>query len=382
VASTADGTHAYTYDAENRISTVDAGSTATFTYDAEGRRASKNAYTYLYDLAGHAVAELNSGTWDRSEVYAAGRHLATYAGSTTYFPHVDWLGTERVRTNTAGNIVETCARLPFGDGQSCTGSDVSPLHFTSKQRDTESNLDYFGARYYSSGIGRFITPDWAVKPAAVPYAILPDPQTLNLYGYVRNNPLSHADVDGHCLEDACIIEGAITGVLMLSSYIASPAGQQTINNGAGAIQSIAGAISGLFHSESTATANPNRPGTLGKPDHQETARQEAERINGQREVPIPTPGGQKDGRRADVVGTNPETGQPEIVQVYRPTPAGNVPQREKDAAQDIQGATGIARRWFPFVRCLRRLLRNRVQINYRLEVTVLDRRRVNKGTCG
>jgi|SRR5580704_12481106 YD repeat-containing protein len=73
------GAPGYTYDAENRISKVGAGSTATFTYDAEGRRASKNAYTYLYDLAGHAVAELNSGTWDRGEVYAAGRHLATAA---------------------------------------------------------------------------------------------------------------------------------------------------------------------------------------------------------------------------------------------------------------------------------------------------------------
>jgi RHS repeat protein len=74
-----DGMHTYTYDAENRISKVDGGNTATFTYDAEGRRAGKNTFTYLYDLAGHAVAELNGGTWDRGEVYAAGRHLATYA---------------------------------------------------------------------------------------------------------------------------------------------------------------------------------------------------------------------------------------------------------------------------------------------------------------
>jgi hypothetical protein len=49
----------------------------------------------------------------------------------------------------------------------------------------------------------------------------------------------------------------------------------------------------------------------------------------------------KDSRRADAVGTNPTTGAPEIVQVYRPTPAGNIPKREKDAARDIERATGV-----------------------------------------
>jgi hypothetical protein len=42
-----------------------------------------------------------------------------------------------------------------------------------------------------------------------------------------------------------------------------------------------------------------------------------------------------------VVGTNPETGDPEIVQVYRPTPAGNIPKREQQAAEDIENATGV-----------------------------------------
>ena len=55
-----------------------------------------------------------------------------------------------------------------------------------------------GARYYGSSMGRFMTPDWSAVPVPVPYADMSDPQTLNLYGYVRNNPLSHADADGHC----------------------------------------------------------------------------------------------------------------------------------------------------------------------------------------
>ena len=66
-----------------------------------------------------------------------------------------------------------------------------------KERDTESGLDYFGARYYCSNMGRWMSPDWADKPEAVPYSSLENPQSLNLYGYVLNNPLSKADSDGH-----------------------------------------------------------------------------------------------------------------------------------------------------------------------------------------
>ncbi len=43
--------------------------------------------------------------------------------------------------------------------------------FTGKERDSESNLDMFGARYYASSLGRFMTPDWAAKPTAVPYHV-------------------------------------------------------------------------------------------------------------------------------------------------------------------------------------------------------------------
>src|SRR5207245_8772013 len=69
--------------------------------------------------------------------------------------------------------------------------------FTGKERDAETNLDYFGARYYSNGLGRWVTPDWAAKATAVPYAEFSDPQSLNLYGYVRNVPTVRFDEDGH-----------------------------------------------------------------------------------------------------------------------------------------------------------------------------------------
>jgi RHS repeat-associated protein len=104
-----------------------------------------------------------------------------------------------VQTDYAGVPEQTCSNLPFGDGLACSDSLATPTenHFTGKERDSESGLDYFGARYYGSNMGRFMSPDWSAKVAPVPYAKLDDPQSLNLYSYVRNNPLSRVDADGH-----------------------------------------------------------------------------------------------------------------------------------------------------------------------------------------
>jgi RHS repeat-associated protein len=81
---------------------------------------------------------------------------------------------------------------------------------TGKERDTESGNDYFEARYYSSAMGRFMSPDWSAKEDPVPYAHLDDPQSLNLYSYVQNNPLSHIDADGHAGDIAVIENGPDT----------------------------------------------------------------------------------------------------------------------------------------------------------------------------
>src|SRR5262249_53489547 len=88
------------------------------------------------------------------------------------------------------------------------------IKFSGQYRDTETtaNLDYFGARYYSNTVGRFMSPDWDAKPVTVPYAKFGDPQSLNLYSYVENGPINRIDADGHCF--TCIpgeAGGAPTG---------------------------------------------------------------------------------------------------------------------------------------------------------------------------
>jgi RHS repeat-associated protein len=63
--------------------------------------------------------------------------------------------------------------------------------FTGKERDSESGNDYFGARYYASSMGRWMSPD---KPFADQHVA--NPQSWNLYSYTRNNPLRFVDEDG------------------------------------------------------------------------------------------------------------------------------------------------------------------------------------------
>jgi RHS repeat-associated protein len=87
--------------------------------------------------------------------------------------------------------------LPYGEEYN-PQITTNNYKFTGKERDAETGLDYFGARYYGNALGRFLTPDWAAKATGVPYADFGDPQSLNLYSYVRNNPLARIDPDGHC----------------------------------------------------------------------------------------------------------------------------------------------------------------------------------------
>jgi RHS repeat-associated protein len=66
------------------------------------------------------------------------------------------------------------------------------VKFTGKERDAESGLDYFGARYFSGAQGRFTSPD----PLMIHPDRLVEPQRLNLYVYARNNPLKYVDPNG------------------------------------------------------------------------------------------------------------------------------------------------------------------------------------------
>jgi RHS repeat-associated protein len=108
---------------------------------------------------------------------------------------------------------------PYGGEYPITLGDSNHYKFTGKERDLESGLDNFGARYNTSSLGRFMTPDFSDEDDPVPYAHLSDPQALNLYSYVGNNPTSLADDDGHdpCGHGDCDLADEMRNSIALSA---------------------------------------------------------------------------------------------------------------------------------------------------------------------
>src|SRR6266568_1364805 len=189
---TYDGSHTYTYDAENRLTKVDGGNTATYAYDADGNRIQKAVgpiiTAYVFSPTSHVIHETDPNlTFNVHYIYLGSQLLAEMRNSTTYFVHADHLGSTRMLTAMDQSIYDNVDYLPFGEQ---IAGDTGTTHkFTGKERDAESGLDNFGARYDSSSMGRFMSPD--------PMGGHPqDPQTLNRYAYVRNNPVSLTDPTG------------------------------------------------------------------------------------------------------------------------------------------------------------------------------------------
>ncbi len=190
----------YSFDQENRIT----GAVGyTYTYDADGNRVEKsNGSTgtiYWYMSPGIVGESDLTGALKSEYVFFDGERVARrdLAGNAVAYYFSDHLKTASVITNASGTITEEEDYYPWGGELQFVNNDSNHYKFTSKERDSETGLDYFGARYYGNWLGRFITPDWAAKPITVPYAKFGDPQSLNLYGYVRNIPTSLVDGDGH-----------------------------------------------------------------------------------------------------------------------------------------------------------------------------------------
>jgi RHS repeat-associated protein len=185
-----------TYDGGNRLANVvnapaAGGGSVQYGYDAEGRRVLKQysdggTAVYVYDALGKLAAEYSSG----GEMVAC----------RTCYLSSDYLGSVRMVTDASANVVGRHDYLPFGE-EMPTGTagrawpfgnaDGTDQRFTGKERDQETGLGYFGARYFSAAQGRFLSSD-PFNAGADPT----DPQTWNAYAYVRGNPLNLVDPSG------------------------------------------------------------------------------------------------------------------------------------------------------------------------------------------
>jgi RHS repeat-associated protein len=201
----------YTFDQENRL-TGAAG--YTYTYDGDGNRVRKsngnlaaNGTLYWYMTPGVVAESDLAGTLKSEYIFFDGERVARRDGATgtggVLYYFSDHLKTASVITDSAGVIKAESDYYPWGGELQFVNNDSNDYKFTGKKRDVETGLDYFGARYYSNGLGRWVSADWSSTPVPVPYADFHDPQSLSLYGYVRNAPTVKVDADGHCEGDDC-----------------------------------------------------------------------------------------------------------------------------------------------------------------------------------
>lgn len=128
------------------------------------------------------------------------------SGSLRYY-HTDAIGSVRMTTDYAGSVVERLDYQPFGEPLAASSER---RRFTGAERDADTGFDYLGARYLSSTIGRFTRSD------DLGFGNPLDPQSMNLYAYVYNNPLRYVDPTGHAVNcvpgnnDLCVDEAGFT----------------------------------------------------------------------------------------------------------------------------------------------------------------------------
>jgi RHS repeat-associated protein len=189
------------YNQENRLTGVSGG--PQYVMDAQGRRVRKthdSVTTDYFYIGATVIAEKKGETWT-DYIFFGGQRVATHEGTSLRYHHADHLSV-RVTTDTAGAKIGEQGHYPFGEqwySKDGGGNTITsgPWQFTSYERDSESLNDYAIFRTHINRLGRFNRPD----PIA---GSITDPQSLNRYAYVLNDPMNFVDPLGLCEIDVAV----------------------------------------------------------------------------------------------------------------------------------------------------------------------------------
>ena len=195
-----------TSGSQRRVDKKDPGGTRPAAVRRASRSDGKSAKTmsgapatgtfYIYAFDGRLLAEYDvNGQLVREYIYFAGMLVAEYRNqeSRLLYYASDQTNSTRIVTDNIGNVVYSAAHEPYGGIQKTWVSSYDPsLKFSGKERDAESDLDYFGARYYDPSIYRFLNVD----PITSGREALSNPQRWNRYAYCLSNPVNYVDQGG------------------------------------------------------------------------------------------------------------------------------------------------------------------------------------------
>lgn len=236
---TSDGTNCYEYNEANQLKKVKNCGTnqtiAEYVYDYQGERIVKKEYengalkntVYSPDDEFEKKIKASDNSVQNSTYYKANDEVLAQkkpSGDRVYY-HNDHLGSNSVSTDQNGAQVEKTSYEPYGEVKS--GGTQAKFQYTGQEKDAETGLNYYGARYYDPHIHRFTQPDEIIQDKY-------DPQMLNRYAYVRNNPLRYTDPSGNFIST---IIGAIVRYVVVpsvrilaSSVLISPVINKVSNN--------------------------------------------------------------------------------------------------------------------------------------------------------
>ena len=196
------GGRSLTWDGENQLRSVtQAGVKTNFSYDADGKRIKKTnpQSTTLY--FGSLLKQDNTIV---TKYYYAGPILVAKQDSNgKAWYHADHLGSTRLMTDESGQSIKRYEYAAFGQTLGSPGTANNERGFTGHISDAESGLVYMVARYYDPILGRFISADTIVPDPS-------NPQALNRYSYVYNNPISNIDPTGHAPVVAAVASAVAT----------------------------------------------------------------------------------------------------------------------------------------------------------------------------
>lgn len=198
---TSDGVKCYTYNEANQLSKVqECGNNHTiaeYVYDYTGLRMIKK--NYVTGTLANTVVSWGDHYETRTPVGGSAQNTVYYwvnsellakkdSNEDRFYYHNDHLGSSALLTDENGDVVERTAYDPWGKVKS--GGTVSKFQYTGQEKDTETGLNYYNARYYDSHTRHFTQPDDLIQD-------IYNPQSLNRYSYVWNNPLRYTDPSGH-----------------------------------------------------------------------------------------------------------------------------------------------------------------------------------------
>lgn len=210
-----DGKQTYEWDSENRLRSVTRGGKVTsYAYDSDGnrvRRSTGNDKTLYFG----ALYEEHGGHGS-CYVYAGPILVCKRDGAAKMWYHADHLGSIRLTSDGNGHEVNRYTYSSFGSVIEESGSADNDRAFTGHTRDRAVDLTYMVARYNVAETGCFISPDSIVPDPA-------NPQALNRYAYVYNNPISNVDPTGHAPVAVALISACLTTAATTSTIITAVA---------------------------------------------------------------------------------------------------------------------------------------------------------------